>query len=299
MSKPAGGLGRGLDALLKGYDETPKQGDIARLQIHTIEPNPNQPRRYFNQEALQDLADSIASQGVLQPILVRELPGSQPVRYELVAGERRWRASKLAGLSDIPAIIKSLSDEASLAIALIENLQREDLNPIEEALGYQQLQQRFGLNQENLAKRVGKSRPAVANALRLLQLPDPIQQDLSTGELSAGHARSLLAITDEAAQTELWHILKSRQCSVRETERMVQNWKEGLPFEQQSSKTVKAPKEEHQVDSSLAELEIDISKALNIRARCSGTSERGKITLSFASNEELRSLLQLFGLEYD
>ena len=184
------GLGRGLDALLGGVREDEKKtsdsAEVRMISVENITPNPHQPRREFSEEALIELAASIKARGVLQPILIRPLGAG---KYELVAGERRLRASKLSGLTEIPTLVREMSDQESLAIALIENLQREDLNAVEEAFGYQRLQQEFGLSQEELARQVGKSRSAVANCLRLLNLPDAVQKDIQQNTITAGHGQ--------------------------------------------------------------------------------------------------------------
>ena len=213
------GLGRGLDALLGGVKEDEKisseSAEVRMIPVGNITPNPHQPRREFSEEGLNDLAASIKTRGVLQPVLVRSLGSG---RYELVAGERRLRASKQAGLVEIPTLIREMTDQESLAIALIENLQREDLNAVEEALGYQRLQQEFGLSQEELARQVGKSRSAVANSLRLLNLPDSVQQDIQQNAISAGHGRAIMAVSDEEMQDALHHRIVDNGLTVRQAE---------------------------------------------------------------------------------
>ena len=194
------GLGKGLGALLGDFDDVPLEKSAYRLlPIYKVEPNPNQPRQDFDPEELQSLADSIAAHGVVQPLTVRELPSGY---YQIIAGERRWRAARIAELSEIPAVIMEADDRKVMELALIENLQRQDLNPVEEALGYQTLMQEYGLTQEDAAKQVGKSRPAVANALRLLNLSDKILDMLRTGALTAGHARAILSLKSEKLQEQ-------------------------------------------------------------------------------------------------
>ncbi|OAQ21609.1 ParB/RepB/Spo0J family partition protein [Thermosulfurimonas dismutans] len=216
-------LGRGLSALLS---ETEAEGELRTVSISAILPSPFQPRRNFSEESLAELAASIKSRGLLQPLLVREIA---PGTYELVAGERRLRAAKMAGLSEVPVLIKHFSDEEALSVALIENLQREDLNPLEEAEGYRRLIDEFGLSQEEIARRVGKDRSTVANALRLLKLPEKVKEDLLEERLSAGHARALLALEDEGLILKARDQVLKRKLSVRETERLVNRLKEGRP----------------------------------------------------------------------
>ena len=208
------GLGKGLTALFEENDTL--SGAAELLPILDIEPNADQPRKRFDDEAMAELTASIAAHGVLQPILVRPLTNGG---YKLVAGERRWRAARAAGLSEIPAVVREMSDKEADELAIIENLQREDLNPMEEALGYQTLMDNYGLTQEQAATAVGKSRPAVANALRLLKLPEPVAEWVINGKLSAGHARAVLALTDAAEQIALAEQAIAGGWSVRETEK--------------------------------------------------------------------------------
>ena len=193
MAKAKGGLGKGLEALFA--DNSTDSGAVSSLAVSEIEPNRGQPRRHFDEAALAELADSIRQYGVLQPLVVRPMESGG---YQLVAGERRWRAARMAGLSQVPVVIRELSDSETMELALIENLQREDLNPIEEAAGYRELMETFGLTQEQVSERVGKSRPVITNAMRLLGLPDAVRALVSQGELSAGHARALLGLENEA-----------------------------------------------------------------------------------------------------
>ena len=193
------GLGRGLGALLGDYNQAPEgDGTLRLLPLQRVEPNPDQPRRDFNEEELQALADSIATHGMLQPLTVREISGSE--YYQIIAGERRWRAARLAGLTEVPALVVEADDRKAMELALIENLQRQDLNPVEEALGYQSLLSDYGLTQEEAAQRVGKSRPAVANALRLLNLDEDLLALVRSGKLSPGHARAVLSVKDPKKQ---------------------------------------------------------------------------------------------------
>jgi len=217
----AKGLGKGLEGLFEdNFEEISEQKTQNTLRISDIEPNKNQPRHVFDKEALDELAASIAEHGVLQAITVRPIENG---RYQIVSGERRWRASRLAGLTEIPVVIRELNDAETLEIGLIENLQREDLNAVEEALGYKELSESFGMTQQEISQRVGKSRPAIANALRLLVLPKPVLDRISSGELSAGHAKALLPLTERLSEKEIVEKVEeiiSRGLSVRETENL-------------------------------------------------------------------------------
>lgn len=238
MSSGHRGLGRGLDALFESSttsvgssqnDTAPRNTDVSTLPLDALSPNPSQPRKNFDPAALQELAASIASQGLIQPILVRQVPGQiaaeGPIRYEIVAGERRWRAARLAGLTKIPVYVRALSDEDVMAAALIENLQREDLNPIEEALAFAALREQFSLTQEDMAKRLGKNRSTIANTLRLLQLSPAAQDDVKKGAIHAGHARALLSLTEPEAQEALRAAIALRGLTVRDAEMAVLTWK--------------------------------------------------------------------------
>ena len=219
MAAKKGGLGRGLDALFADNSiEEIASTSAVKLKIMDIEPNRDQPRKIFDEDALAELADSIAKHGVIQPLLVRPMPDGS---YQLVAGERRWRASRMAGLTEVPVVIKELSDDEAMALALIENLQREDLNAIEEAQGIKALMDTLSLTQDEAAERVGKSRPAVANALRLLKLPDSVIALVSDGKLSPGHARALLGFKDEQDIIETADLIIEKGLTVRDVEKIV------------------------------------------------------------------------------
>ncbi len=218
MAAKKGGLGRGLDALFADNSiEEISSSSTVKLKINEIEPNRDQPRKTFDEAALSELADSIAEHGIIQPLLVRPVQDG----YQLVAGERRWRAARLAGLSEVPVVVRELSDSETMEIALIENLQREDLNPIEEAEGLQLLIDTYGLTQDECAKRVGKSRPAITNSLRLLNLPEKLSELVKDAMISAGHARALLPLGDEDKMLEIANEIIRKDLSVREVERMV------------------------------------------------------------------------------
>ena len=220
MAKKPGGLGRDFYAILDDNIMDMKEGAATTLRIAEVEPRSDQPRKQFDKEALEALADSIAAYGVLQPILVRQNPNCEGA-FEIIAGERRWRAAKMAGLTEIPAIVLDGDDLKTAQIAVIENVQREDLNVVEEAFAYQSLIDQFGLTQDEVAKQVGKSRPAVANLLRLLDLPEEVLEQLKAGDLTAGHARALLALTDPEKIVPLANRVIGKNLSVRETEALV------------------------------------------------------------------------------
>ena len=252
MAKKIGGLGKGLSAIFIEND-TEDKNEIVTLKISQIEPNRKQPRRSFDDESLGELAESIRQHGVLQPILVRpQIFGG----YQIVAGERRYRASRLAGLTEIPAIIRELSDSETMQIALIENLQRNDLTPLEEAAGYRALIDDFGLSQEDVARTVGKSRPAVANMLRLLSLPDEVKPMLEENQISAGHARALLAIEDQEQLTAAAKKVADEKLSVRETEALVKKLTSDKP----------APKKERQKQPTIyKEVELTLEQELGTK----------------------------------
>lgn len=279
MAKPKkGGLGKGLEALFA--DNTTADVAVTALKITEIEPNQDQPRREFSPEALSELAESIREHGVLQPLVVRPRPNG---RYQIVAGERRWRASRLAGLDEVPVVVRELNDTETLEIALVENLIREDLNPIEEALGYRSLIDGFGLTQEEVARRVGRSRPAVANALRLLSLPEEAAGLLKDGVLSAGHARALLPLEkDEAAA--LARRVAAEGLSVRETERL------SKALAAKASGGGKPPPKTAR-SGYCREMELALAERLGRRVKITETAAgKGEITVEFYSLEELRSL---------
>ena len=281
MAPKKSGIGRGLDALfLETFEDEKKPGGAEKLKTSLIDPKSGQPRKTFDAESLAELADSIATHGVLQPILVR---ASGNGRYQIIAGERRWRAAKLAGLSEIPAVILDRDDLAAAEIALVENLQREDLNPIEEALAFKSLSEEFGLTQEELSRRVGKSRSAVANATRLLELPDEAKAMVSSGALSAGHARTLLGLRDRDRIVPLAKRCVSDGLSVRELELLVKR----------ANKPVReAPEEPAPVVDYVAELERKMTSDLGRRVKIAAKGKQKTLTLWFEDNEDLDALLR-------
>jgi len=295
----ARGLGRGLDVLMRGVALDGNQPEVTMQKLENIHPNPRQPRLEFDPQALQDLAASIKEQGVLQPILVRPVSGAGR-GFELVAGERRLRASKLAGLAEIPCIIREVTDEQSLALALIENLQREDLNALEEAKGLDQLLRSFGMSQECLAKKLGKSRSTVANSLRLLQLPRLIQESLFADAISAGHARALLSVTDPSAQEALWTQTVSLGLSVREAEDLAKHWKKHGHLPQTSAQAApeRSKRSRPQLPAQLSRLAATLREQFNANVKLGGTPERGRITFSYASSEELKALLDVWDIRF-
>ena len=268
-------------------NETVDSGGVVTLRLSQIEPNRDQPRKIFSEEALNELADSIREHGVLQPLLVRPLPGGS---YQLVAGERRWRASRMAGLQEVPVVIREMDEEQAMEIALIENLQREDLNAIEEATGYKQLMERYGMTQEQVAKRVGKSRPAIANALRLLNLPQKVMDMVGEGEVSPGHARALLAFDDQDRIVEIAQKVKTGKYSVRDIERMAKNQDE------KKEKAAKAPEEPAWGGKSafLTEMEIAMSMEMGRKVRIIPNGEGGTLQIQFWDEEDLKSLAEKF-----
>ena len=278
------GLGRGLGALLGDAALQSQEGGSLSLPISQVEPGLKQPRKRFEDEALHDLADSIRTHGIIQPLTVRRLSSGY---YQIIAGERRWRAAKLAGLTEVPAVIIEADDRKTMELALIENLQREDLNPIEEANGYKSLMEDYGLTQEEAAKRVGKSRPAVANALRLLALPDPVCQLLEEGKLSAGHARAILAVPSGEAQMKLAKKVVADGLSVRQTESLAKRLAEG-------AKEAPAPKGD---DLSIYDraAEKDLGALLGRKVHIVRGRRKGRIELEYYDPEDLNTLLDLLG----
>lgn len=298
-----GGLGRGLTALIPTTaegDTEPAGSGLQELPIGSVHPNPLQPRRMFDEETLEGLTDSVRELGVLQPVLVR----AKDDGYELIAGERRWRAAKRAGLPTIPAVVRVTDDVSSLEQALVENLHRQDLNALEEAAAYQQLIDDFGLTQDQVATRVGKSRSAVANQLRLFQLPPAVQKLVGEGLLSAGHAKALLGHPDRSYQEMLARRAVSESLSVREVERMV---KERLDLEAglgsnedtddasaEPDDTSAAPGPERKLrPPGLLELEELLATRLDTRVSIAMTAKRGKVTIEFANLEDLERIYRL------
>lgn len=275
------GLGKGLGALLGDFTEEPAENSAYQLlPIYKVEPNPDQPRQGFDEAELQALADSISVHGVIQPLTVRQLPSGY---YQIIAGERRWRAARLANINEVPVVVMEADDRKAMELALIENLQRQDLNPVEEALGYQVLMEQYGLTQEEAATRVGKSRPAVANALRLLGLCPEVLEKVKKGELSAGHARAILTLKTEKKQLEAAQKIIALALSVRQAETLCKNMnKEPQP----EKKTVFA------VDY-VAECEKNLSKHLGRGVKIVNGKRKGRFELEFYGQEDLQHLLEI------
>ena len=273
------GLGKGLGALLGDFpEETAEKSPYQLLPIYKVEPNINQPRQDFDEEELEALAESISVHGIIQPLTVRELPSGY---YQIIAGERRWRAARMANLSEVPAVIIEADDKKAMELALIENLQRQDLNPVEEALGYRSLMEDYGLTQEEAAGRVGKSRPAVANALRLLNLCSDVLEKVRSGELSAGHARAVLSLKTEKKQKEAAQKITALGLSVRQAELLCKNMdKEPVPE--------KAPT--FAVDY-VSECEKQLSKHLGRGIKIINGKRKGRFELEFYGDEDLQKLL--------
>ncbi len=277
MAKKLGGLGRGLDSLFADNSVDEINPSVNKLRIMEIEPNHDQPRKDFDEKALSELAESIEQHGVLQPLVVRPLANGA---YQLVAGERRWRAARIAGLTEVPVVIKELSDEEVIEIAMIENLQREDLNPLEEALGYRYMMDELGITQEQAAEKVGKSRPAVANALRLLKLPDEVQEMVKNNLISPGHARALLGFDSEDMIIQTAKLIVKDDLSVREVETMVKN----------SRKAPKIPKQQKR-DKFFSEVELALVENLGRKVKIKESKrDAGLLEIEFFDKDDLESL---------
>ncbi|HQA60644.1 MAG: ParB/RepB/Spo0J family partition protein [Tepidanaerobacteraceae bacterium] len=273
------GLGRGLEALIPIVEKD--EENVQEIDIKKIVANEKQPRRGFDESKLEELADSMKQHGVLQPVILRKKGN----KYELVAGERRWRAAAKAGIEKIPAIVRELNDSDVMEIALIENLQREDLNPIEEAMAYKSLMDDFGLTQEELSKRVGKSRSQIANTVRLLNLDKEIQDLVYENKLTAGHARALLSIQDSKERLKLANMISKEALSVRQTEQLVKK----LVDERSKAKKHK-PKE---INPVIIDVTERLQRTLGTRVKIKGNEKRGKIEIEFYSSEELERILEI------
>lgn len=283
MAVKRNGLGRGLESLFVDNSVEEINASTNKLKLMEIEPNHDQPRKIFDEKALSELADSISQHGVLQPLVVRPMTNGG---YQLVAGERRWRAARIAGLSEVPVIIKELTDEETIEIAMIENLQREDLNPLEEALGYSYMMQELKITQEEAAEKVGKSRPAIANALRLLKLPEEIQEMVKNNLISAGHARALLGFANKEAMIETANLIIKEDISVRQIEALVKAEKTA-PLK---------PREPKKREKFFSEVELALVNNLGrkVKIKENGKKGSGVLEIEFFDKSDLESLaLQL------
>ena len=289
MPRPKGGLGRGLDSLFADLPEpSADDASVTSLPVREIEPDPEQPRKTFDETTLAELSQSIAENGLLQPIAVR--PKKAGPGYIIIAGERRWRAARMAGLDEVPVLIKDVTDEQAAALALIENLQREDLDPIEEAEGCQQLIEKYGLTQETAAKRLGKSRSSLANTLRLLALPDPVRDQVRTGKLSAGHAKALLGLSDSGRMEEAARLIEAKGMNVRQAEALCRKL----------NKPPRAPKTQDPFTRPkvAVELEAALKDVTGSEVRISYKNGKGSLQIDFYSDEQLAAYARLLG-QYD
>ncbi len=289
-----GGLGRGLDALfadvpvkepenkelvITGETKRDDGDSVKYIKIHDIMPNVNQPRKTFNEDKIEELAASIKEHGIIQPIVVRK----HKKGYEIVAGERRWRAAMKAELSQVPCLIRELDDEQNMLIAIIENMQREDLNPIEEAEGLRQMTDTFGMTQEQVSKSVGKSRPYITNCMRLLKLPEYIKESIAEGQLSAGHGRTLITIANEDDRKALWEKILKEGLSVRETEKLASE--ETKPQKRRPAKKKKDP--------NVARVEEELKSVLGTKVNINKTGNKGSIEIEYYSKDELERLIEM------
>ena len=281
MAVKKGGLGRGLESL---FEDAARDvgGPVSTLPLREIEPDKDQPRKDFDEQALSELADSIARHGLLQPIAVRAAAGGA---YQIIAGERRWRAARLAGLSEVPVVIKDVTDAEAMELALIENLQREDLDPVEEAMGYRQLMERCELTQEQTAQKIGKSRSAIANSLRLLNLPDDVLAFLKEGKLSTGHAKVLLGLPDAALQSKAAEAVVGQNLNVRQTEALCKKL----------VKPEKPPKLQPLRPALAGEVEYALREVLGSEVKVDYKNGQGSLTVHFYSDEQLSAFANLLG----
>lgn len=281
MAVKKGGLGRGLESL---FEDAARDvgGPVSTLPLREIEPDKDQPRKDFDEQALSELADSIARHGLLQPIAVRAAAGGA---YKIIAGERRWRAARLAGLSEVPVVIKDVTDAEAMELALIENLQREDLDPVEEAMGYRQLMERCELTQEQTAQKIGKSRSAIANSLRLLNLPDDVLAFLKEGKLSTGHAKVLLGLPDAALQSQAAEAVVGQNLNVRQTEALCKKL----------AKPEKPPKPQPLRPALAGEVEYALREVLGSEVKVDYKNGQGSLTVHFYSDEQLSAFANLLG----
>ena len=286
MAVKKSGLGRGIDAIFtdNSVEDLSVTSGAVKVKLIDIEPNREQPRKQFDEDALNDLAESISQHGILQPLLVRPMNDGT---YQLVAGERRWRASRIAGLTEVPVVIKDLTDSQVAELALVENLQRENLNPMETAFGFKDLSDKFGYTQEEISKIIGCSRSAVANALRLISLPDEIQDMVSDGSISSGHAKAILGVEDKEYQLQLAKLVVKEGLSVRETERLARK-------ANASESTGKRAKKRNPYYD---EVELALSEVLKRKVKVTKSSKKGSIEIEFFDDKDLKKLIKIFDNE--
>ena len=290
MSGRRSGLGRGLESLIPGIGAEADRGAATTVDVDALEPNPLQPRVRWDEEQLESLAGSIAEHGIIQPIVVSRPGTAKP--YQIIAGERRWRAAQRAGLASVPILVREATPAQILELALVENIQRSDLNPIEEALAYRQLTVEFGLKQSEVAARVGRSRPSIANTLRLLSASEPIREAVVNEEITAGHAKALLAIADAGIQDELLNQVIRNALSVRETERLVQRVLDS-PVRPATSRT-------RHPDPTIERIARDLQQALGTKVDIKRSGQKGRIVIDFFSDDELNAILgRIVGVEDD
>ena len=299
MAKAKGGLGKGLGALLPVFDEEEilkeSAGEIKHIALTEIMPNPEQPRKNFDEDEMQDLAASIKEHGVLVPIIVNK--NAQNEKFVIVAGERRYRAAKRAGLGEVPAIVKNFTEQEMLEIALIENVQRSDLNVIEEARGYKLLMERFGYSAEELAKRMGKSRPQVANCVRLLNLPEEVIAMVAEGKLTAGHARPLLALGDKAWQIDMAENIYRDDLNVRQVEMLINQMKDEPPTVEKEEKRAEK-KYADELNTELQIIQEQLKEVFKTKVAIKNRGGKGKIEINFYNEEELKRIIDLLGGEF-
>lgn len=286
MAVKKSGLGRGIDAIFtdNSVEDLSVTSGAVKVKLIDIEPNKEQPRKQFDEDALNDLAESISQHGILQPLLVRPMNDGT---YQLVAGERRWRASRIAGLTEVPVVIKDLTDSQVAELALVENLQRENLNPMETAFGFKDLSDKFGYTQEEISKIIGCSRSAVANALRLISLPDEIQDMVSDGSISSGHAKAILGVEDKEYQLQLAKLVVKEGLSVRETERLARK-------ANASESTGKRTKKRNPYYD---EVELALSDVLKRKVKITKSSKKGSIEIEFFDDQDLKKFIKIFDNE--
>ncbi len=300
-----GGLGRGINQIFNTTEtvhENTNDSDIILVHVMDIKANQHQPRKKFNEDSLKELANSIKNQGIVQPLIVRPYEGSEHIKYEIVAGERRFRAAKMAGINEVPVIVRDYTDTEAMTIALIENLQREDLNAIDEAEALNQLRIVHNLSQEELAEKIGKSRSNVANTLRLLSLPENIKRMIVNNEIKAGHGRALLCITNPHDQQFLCSSIIEHSLSVREVEKALDYWKEHGSFPAELMQNYIAPKkkekkENTEICQAIKNIDVKLKDIFHKKATIKGTEDKGSIKINYKNKDELLYILSVLSIE--